>query len=148
MPSSQTTLWHFRPSAVGLAFSAALLGSACGDDPSSPPAGAGDPENISHVIITLTPVGGGAAVTSETIDPDGSTLPDPPEPPSATLALTKGTVYNGTITLLNDIDPSNVINITNEVVTEANFHRFFYTITADTLQPGTTSTFRPRTRPG
>jgi hypothetical protein len=117
---------------AGLVTSAALM-VACGDDPSSPPPGAGDPENISHVTVTLTPVGGGAAITSEIIDPDGTTLPQPPEPPTATLALTKGATYNGTITLLNDIDAGNVIDITAEVTDEGDFHRFFYTITGDTL---------------
>lgn len=116
---------------AGLITGAALM-VACGDDPSSPPPGAGDPENISHVTVTLTPTGGGAAVTSEIIDPDGTTLPQPPEPPTATLALTKGVTYNGTIELLNDIG-NPVINITDEVSDEGDFHRFFYTITGDTL---------------
>jgi hypothetical protein len=111
--------------------SAAALIAACGDNPSSPPPGAGDPENISHITISLTPAGGGAAIVSEIIDPDGTVLPQPPQPPTATLALAKGVTYNGTIELLNDI--GSVINITDEVTDEANFHRFFYTITADPL---------------
>lgn len=111
---------------------AVLFAAGCGDNPSSPPPGAGDPENISHVTITLTPVGGGTAIVSEVVDPDGTTLPQPPQPPSATLTLTKGTTYNGTIELLNDI-AAPIIDITAEVEAEANFHRFFYTITADPL---------------
>ena len=111
---------------TGLA--SAVIVAACSDNPSEPPPGAGDPENISRITITLTPVGGGAAVTSEIVDPDGTTLPTPPNPPSATLALTKGVTYTGTITLLNDIDPGNIIQITDEVTDEKNFHRFFYTI--------------------
>lgn len=122
-----------RRPVAGLAFSAIVLfAAACGDDPSSPPPGAGDPENISRVTISLTPSGGGAAITSEIVDPDGSVLPDPPSPPSATLALSRSVTYNGTITLLNDIDPQDVINITDEVTEEADFHRFFHTITSDT----------------
>jgi hypothetical protein len=111
-----------------------LMIAAC-DDPANPPPGAGDPENISRVTITLTPVGGGTAVTSFILDADGTALPNPPNPPSATLTLTKGVTYNGTITLLNDIDAGNVINITDEVEEEGNFHRFFYTITANAATP-------------
>jgi hypothetical protein len=124
----------FQHPAVGLVGLAVCFAVACGDDPSSPPPGGGDPENISHVTITLTPAGGGAAIVSEVIDPDGTALPQPPQPPSAPLALTQGTTYTGTITLLNDITQP-VIDITAEVTDEANFHRFFYTITADTLAP-------------
>jgi hypothetical protein len=104
-----------------------LLAAACGDDPAGPIPGAGDPENISRVTITLTPVGGGTAVTSVRVDPDGSTLPLPVGAAQGVLALTKGRTYNGTIALLNDLSSSNIINITDEVKEEANFHRFFYT---------------------
>jgi hypothetical protein len=117
-----------------LLLSAGLFAAAC-DDPAEPPPGAGDPENISRVTITLTPVGGGTAVTSFILDPDGTALPNPPNAPSATLTLTKGVTYNGTITLLNDIDAGNVIDITAEVEDEGNFHRFFYTITANAATP-------------
>jgi hypothetical protein len=122
-----------RPATLAKLLIATVFVASCGDNPAAPPKGAGDPENISRVTVTLTPVGGGAAVTSFVVDPDGTQLIQPPQPPSATLALTKGVTYNGTITLLNDIDVHNVINISNEVRNEANFHRFFYTITADTI---------------
>lgn len=113
---------------------ACFIATAC-DDPAKPPEGAGDPENISRIIITLTPVGGGAAVSSTIVDPDGTALPMPPQAASPTLILTKGVTYNGAIVLRNDLDPNNVINITNEVTEEANFHRFFYTITANATTP-------------
>jgi hypothetical protein len=103
-----------------------LLAAACSDDPAEPIPGGGDPENISRVTVTLTPAGGGSAITSEIVDPDGTTLPNPPGAASAPLALHKGVTYHGMIELLNDIDPSNVIDITAEVEEEANFHRFFY----------------------
>jgi hypothetical protein len=106
-----------------------MLAAACSDDPASPIEGAGDPENIARVTVTLTPVGGGAATTSVRVDPDGTSLPQPVGPAQGTLTLIKGTTYNGTITLLNDLDPKNVVNITNEVKEEANFHRFFYSFT-------------------
>jgi hypothetical protein len=44
------------------------------------------------------------------------------------LALGKGKTYNGSIALLNDLDPNNVIDITAEVRKESDFHRFFYTL--------------------
>jgi hypothetical protein len=122
-------------SAALIALAAALFASTSCDDPAKPPEGAGDPENISRITVTLTPVGGGAAVVSFIADPDGTALPQPPAAPSATLTLAKGVTYNGTIALRNDIDPNNVINITTEVTNEANFHRFFYTITANAATP-------------
>jgi hypothetical protein len=104
--------------------------AACGDDPAAPIAGAGDPENISRVTISLTPVAGGNATTSVRVDPDGTTLPQPVGAAQGTLTLTKGTTYNGTVALLNDLDSKNVVDITAEVRKEANFHRFFYSFPA------------------
>jgi hypothetical protein len=121
-----------RRPATALALGGGLVAVLSCDDPATPPPGAGDPENISRVTVTLTPVGGGAPVVSFILDPDGTTLPQPPQAPSATLTLTQGVTYNGTITLLNDIDPNNVVQINDEVEEEADFHRFFFTITADT----------------
>ena len=106
---------------------ALLVAGACSDNPSKPIEGAGDPENISRVTVSLTPVGSSTAITSVRVDPDGTQLPQPVGPAQGTLTLTKGTTYNGTVTLLNDIDLHNVVDITNEVHNEANFHRFFYT---------------------
>jgi len=106
-----------------------LIVAACHDNPAKPIEGAGDPENIARVTVALTPVGGGAAVQSVVVDPDGTQLPQPPQAPQGTLALAKGKTYNGTITLLNDLDSKNVVDITAEVRKEANFHRFFYTFT-------------------
>jgi hypothetical protein len=102
--------------------------AACGDNPAAPIEGAGDPENISRVTITLAPVGTGTTVTSVVVDPDGTTLPQNPRAPQGTLALVKGKTYNGSIALLNDLDPNNVIDITGEVRKESDFHRFFYTL--------------------
>jgi hypothetical protein len=111
---------------LGALFATTLF-TACGDDPSAPPPGGGDPENISRVTITLTPQGGGTAQTSVVVDADGTSGPNDPSPPSATLTLTPGVTYDGTIELLNDIDPDSIIDITDEVGEESAFHRFFYT---------------------
>jgi hypothetical protein len=116
------------------AITAAALIAACSDNPAAPPPGAGDPENISLVTITLTPTTSGHAVAAAFVrDSDGTTLPKSPAPPSQPLALEKGVTYNGTIDLKNDIDPNNVIEISDEVFEERDFHRFFYSITSDTL---------------
>lgn len=106
----------------------ALSVAAC-DNPAAPIEGAGDPENISRVTVTLTPAGSGAAQSSVIVDPDGTSLPKAPLAPQGTLALTNGATYNGVITLLNDLDAKNVIDISGEVQKESNFHRFFYTLT-------------------
>ena len=105
-----------------------VLSGACSDNPSAPIEGAGDPENISRVAITLTPVGGGTAVSSVRVDPDGTQLPQPVGAAQGTLALTKGKTYDGTVTLANDLDPKNVVDITAEVRKESDFHRFFYSL--------------------
>jgi hypothetical protein len=106
---------------------AAFFLASCSDNPEAPIEGAGDPENIARVTVTLTPVGGGTALTSVRVDPDGTQLPQPVGAAQGTLTLSKGKTYNGAIALLNDIDPKNVVDITAEVRKEANFHRFFYT---------------------
>ncbi len=111
---------------------AVLFTAACGDDnPAAPIPGAGDPENISRVTVELTPVGGGATITSERVDPDGTQLPDPVGAANGTLALSQGTTYDGTIELLNDLDPNDVVEINEEIEEEANFHRFFYSFDCD-----------------
>ena len=112
-----------------VAASAALaLLAACSDNPAAPIEGAGDPENISRVTITLAPVGTGTTVASVVVDPDGTTLPQAPRAPQGTLALVKGKTYNGSVALLNDLDPNNVVDITAEVRKESDFHRFFYSL--------------------
>lgn len=112
-----------------LTTAAVFVAGGCGDNPAEPIPGAGDPENISRVTVTLTPVGGGAVATSNRFDPDGSTLPLPIGAASATLVLQKGKTYDGVTGLLNDIDVNDIINISEEVLEEASFHRFFYTMT-------------------
>jgi hypothetical protein len=129
---------HRRLLALASVAALAVLG-ACSDNPAQPPEGAGDPENISRVTVTLVPTTSGTTVSSVVVDPDGTTLPQDPGAPQGTLALVKGKIYNGTIALLNDLDPNNVINITDEVRKEANFHRFFYTLTCSGVTVPTSS---------
>jgi len=122
-----------RSSLITLLAAAAVI-TACGDNPEEPIPGGGDPENISRVTVTLSPQGGGTAATSNRFDPDGAQLPLPVGAASATLVLHKGVTYNGVTALLNDLDANNVVDISAEVLEEANFHRFFYTISC----PGVT----------
>jgi hypothetical protein len=113
---------------------AVAIVAACSDNPAAPIPGAGDPENISLVTITLTPTTSGHAVATAFVrDSDGTQLPKSPTPPSQALVLEKGVTYNGTINLKNDIDPAQVVDISGQVFDERDFHRFFYTVTNDTL---------------
>lgn len=118
-----------RAVAVRFLVSTFIVLGACKDNPAAPIEGAGDPENIVRVTVKLSPVGGGTDQTSVRVDPDGTQLPQPLGAAQGTLALGKGKTYNGSITLLNDLDAQNIVNITNEVNNEANFHRFFYSFT-------------------
>jgi len=114
--------------AASAALCAAMVALSACDNPTKPIEGAGDPENISRVTITLTPTTTGAVQSSVIVDTDGTSLPKAPNAPVGTLTLAKGVTYNGAITLLNDLDPNNVVDITAEVRKESNFHRFFYTV--------------------
>lgn len=98
--------------------------TAC-DDPTAPVAN--DQELITDVVITLTPVGGGAAQTSTIADPDGLG-PLAPTAQTAALTLTPGVTYDGTIEFLDRSDPADVEDITEEVEEEADEHRVFYVV--------------------
>ena len=98
--------------------------SAC-DDPTDPVAN--EQELITDVTITLTPVGGGAAIVSTSADPDGAG-PNPPNAQTAAIALEPGVTYDGEIEFLDRQNPSAVEDITAEVAEEADEHRVFYTV--------------------
>ena len=111
-------------------FAAAFLLTACDDDPATPPED-NEQELITQVTVTLTPVGGGAALTSSITDPDGLGA-QPPQAATATLALAAGVTYNGTVEFLDASDPNDVEDITEEVEEEADEHRIFYIVTGVT----------------
>ena len=77
-----------------------LVFTACSDDDT--PADVHEEEVITTMTITLTPVGGGNAITLQTRDLDG----DGPNDPVITVSgnLTAGTTYNGSIELLNETE--------------------------------------------
>ena len=98
--------------------------TAC-DDPTEPIAN--EEELITDVTITLTPVGGGAAITSTIADPDADG-PNPPNAQTAAITLDAGVTYNGTIGFFDRSDPADVDDITVEVAEEADEHRVFYVV--------------------
>jgi len=106
---------------------ASVLFVSCSNDDDSP-LPVNDEEVITTLTVTLTPSGGGTPVTLQKRDLDG----DGPNAPVISVSgdLAAGTVYNGSIVLLNETeDPAE--NITEEVEEEADEHQFFYTFGSD-----------------
>jgi hypothetical protein len=107
---------------LALGTTALLALSACGDSSTAP---GGESEVISRVTLTLTPPGGGTALTAYIDDPDGNG-PTAPGAQVGTLTLARGATYTGVIKFENRlVNP--VEDITTEVRAEANEHRVFYT---------------------
>jgi hypothetical protein len=127
----RATTFAGRRLVLGALSTIAVFAAACDDDPSEPIPGGGDPEVISRVTIQLTPQDGGGPQTSTVVDADGTSGPNPPSAPTGTLALTQGTTYDGTIEILNDLDPGDVVDVTEEVGEESEFHRFIYTFSCE-----------------
>ncbi|MDP5231398.1 MAG: type 1 periplasmic binding fold superfamily protein [Cellulophaga sp.] len=100
-----------------------LLLTSCDDNDN--PIAINEEEVITTLTATLTPVGGGTAITLQTRDLDG----DGPNAPVVTVSgnLMAGAVYNGTLVLLNEtLNPAE--DITEEVEEESDEHQFFFTI--------------------
>jgi hypothetical protein len=114
-----------------LALTGLLFGSCSDDDDPEP---VNEEEVITTMTITLTPQGGGTAVILESRDLDG----DGPNPPVVTVSdnLKAGTMYTGTIVLLNETETP-AENITEEVEEESEDHQFFFTV-GNTLRATTT----------
>lgn len=106
---------------------AGLLFTACSKDDDAPIV-VNEEEVITTLNVTLSPVGGGTAITLQMQDLDG----DGPKPPVVTVSgnLAAGTVYYGSLSVLNEtVSPAE--NITDEVEEESNEHQFFYIIGGD-----------------
>jgi len=103
----------------------ALIFTGCSDDDTTP-APVNEEELITTMTVTLSPVGGGADIILKTVDMDGVGSEDPEITVSGN--LTTGTTYDGSIEILNESDPSDIENITEEVQGEADEHQFFYTV--------------------
>jgi len=109
----------------------AIVFTGCSDD--DPPAPVNEEELITTVTITLSPAGTGTDIVLKTVDMDGEGGNDPIvtvdgiETNQVTLAT--GTTYTDSIELLNESNPDDVEDITEEVaVDEADEHQFFYVI--------------------
>ena len=107
----------------GLFCLSVLVFAACSDDDTPDPVN--EEEVITTLTVTLTPAGGGTAITLRSQDLDG----DGPNPPVVTVSgnLDNGVTYNGTLVLLNETE-SPAEDITEEVEEEDEEHQFFYTI--------------------
>ena len=109
-----------------------LVASACGDSSTAP---GGESETISRVTLTLTPPAG-AALTTYIDDGDGSG-PTAPAAQVGVPALVKGVTYSGVVKFENRLS-SPVEDITEEVKSESNEHRVFYTVTGNGVTVTTT----------
>ncbi|WP_375242325.1 type 1 periplasmic binding fold superfamily protein [Lacinutrix sp.] len=112
---------------ITLALITLLFTNACSNDDDATPPPVNEEEIITTITVTLTPNGGGTAITLKTQDLDG----DGPNLPVTTVSgdLAANTTYNGRIELLNETeDPAE--DITEEVEEESNEHQFFYTVSS------------------
>jgi hypothetical protein len=116
---------HSRTIAAFALASTTLFG-ACDDDPTDPEGN--ETELITAVEITLVPVSGaGATIVSTIEDPDGNG-PLAPLAQDTPIQLQPGVTYNGSMRFLDAQDPTDVENITLEVLEEDDEHRVFYTV--------------------
>ncbi len=99
-----------------------LTFTACDDDD---PEVVNEEEVITTVNVTLTPQGGGTAVVLTYFDSDGDGL-------NAVInggTLMANTPYAGSIEVLDETDPNDVEDITEEIEEEDDEHQFFYAFT-------------------
>lgn len=104
-------------------FSTIYLTSCSNNDDPLP---VNEEEVITTVIATLTPNGGGTAVTLRSVDLDG----DGPNAPTVTVSgsLAANTTYTGVMKVLNETE-SPAEDITLEILEEDEEHQFFFTVT-------------------
>ena len=109
----------------------ALVFTGCSE--SNPPP-VNEEEVITTLTVTLTPAGGGTAITLKKTDLDG----DGPDAPMYSVSgnLAAGTTYSGVIKVENETETP-AENITEEVLEEDEEHQFFFT-TAGGLDVTTT----------
>ncbi|WP_298420412.1 type 1 periplasmic binding fold superfamily protein [uncultured Kordia sp.] len=115
----------FKISILAVMAMTATFITGCSSDDDAP-APVNEEEVITTLTATLTPVGGGAAITLQSRDLDG----DGPDAPVITVSgnLAASTTYNGAIVLLNETETP-AENITLEVEEEDDEHQFFFTTT-------------------
>lgn len=96
--------------------------SSCSNDDNNGPVN--EEEVITTVTATFTPVGGGTPIILKSQDLDGDSGPDAPVV-TVSDNFTAGTVYNGTVTFLNELE-SPAGNITAEIGEEGADHQIFF----------------------
>jgi len=109
---------------LSIAIITLLFITSCSDDDT--PIIVVEEEVITTMTVTLTPDGGGTAITLKTQDLDG----DGPNPPVVTVSgnLAASKTYNGSIELLNETE-SPAEDITEEVEELDDEHQFFFQAT-------------------
>ncbi|WKN44335.1 hypothetical protein [Tunicatimonas pelagia] len=108
--------------AYALLISTVLLFTACNEDDDVPPE-ENPEEQITRVILTFTPDGGGDTVTATWEDPDGEGSEDPVK---TDIALAASTTYTLRIELFDALDPDDIENKTEEIENEDDEHMFFF----------------------
>lgn len=110
---------------IGLLTFGFLILMSCSDDDENP-VPVNEEEVITTMNVTLTPQGGGTAITLQSQDLDG----DGPNAPVITVSgnLEDFTTYDGSIELLNETETP-AEDITEEVEEEAEEHQFFFNTT-------------------
>jgi hypothetical protein len=104
--------------ALGIMITSAALTSCKKDKVEEP----NEEEVITTMRLTFAPVGGGTTVTYQFDDADG---PGGAAPTKDEIVLAPSKVYNVTVQILNKTETP-VEDITEEVIDEADAHRFFY----------------------
>ncbi|SHG33319.1 type 1 periplasmic binding fold superfamily protein [Flagellimonas flava] len=110
---------------LSLALVSGIFLTSCSSDDNDAPEEINEEEVITTMTVTLTPQGGGAAITLQTRDLDG----DGPDAPVITVSgnLSENTTYNGSLVLLNETEtPAEEVN--EEIEGEAAEHQFFFEI--------------------
>ena len=119
------TLSGLKRTGMSLAVVASLFLASCDNDDTPDPVN--EEEVITTITATLTPAGGGTAITLVSRDLDGD---DGPNPPVITVSgdLAGNTTYNGTMEILNETE-SPAEDVTEEILEEDDEHQFFFEFT-------------------
>lgn len=112
----------FRPYLAFILIGALLTTTACGDDDDPNPDEEG--EVITTVTLSLSPDGKGQDAIATINTSSGAPVQN------GTLALKANTVYNATITLLDE-SKTPAVNVTNEISEKRDEHLFVYTFTPE-----------------
>ena len=124
MNAQSRNIKHLLSGPLALALLLALTLAACDSTDPGDEGEAGEQEVISNVTLTMTPSGGGAAVTAEAVFNSAGE-----QESIETIALEAGQTYDGAIDLRNRFADGEEADLTAEVRAEAAEHQFFYALT-------------------